>query len=360
MLCSVIATWTIYRVVAWQPPTFAPSISAQSGLQREQPNADRLQSESYPAPIGPVVAMPPQFASGFHHDPARHFLAIEGSSERARPTSRPVAPTPSQGASTPPQPMPAYPSIAADSPARVVSTLARQGPELSTVVGRGEEFVQRRRQTWSGDAWIFLRDDNLGPSLSENPGYGRSQAGAVLRYNLVTRSSLQPRLYARVSAAISAPQERELASGVSVRPVPSLPIRVQAEGRLTEYAGGSEVRAAAFAVTELPVARLPGKFRLEGYAQGGYVTGEFATPFVDGQVRIQRSVPAWQGYDLQLGAGAWGGAQERAGRLDVGPTVSFSVPLGRGAARVSADYRFRVAGDAEPSSGPALTLSAGF
>ncbi len=65
-------------------------------------------------------------------------------------------------------------------------------------------------------------------------------------------------------------------------------------------------------------------------------------------------------FDLRAGAGAWGGAQEDAARLDIGPSASVSFQLGEGRGRLAADYRIRVAGDAEPSSGPALTLSAGF
>ena len=37
------------------------------------------------------------------------------------------------------------------------------------------------------------------------------------------------------------------------------------------------------------------------------------------------------------------------------------MPLGKGLfGRAAVDWRFRVAGDADPGSGPALTLSAGF
>ena len=58
--------------------------------------------------------------------------------------------------------------------------------------------------------------------------------------------------------------------------------------------------------------------------------------------------------------GAWGGAQDGASRLDIGPSAAVSFRLGEGRGRVAADYRIRVAGEAEPASGPALTLSAGF
>ena len=54
--------------------------------------------------------------------------------------------------------------------------------------------------------------------------------------------------------------------------------------------------------------------------------------------------------------------REHDGRVDAiglgGLTPVFRVGEARG--RLAADYRFRVAGDAEPRSGPALTVSAGF
>jgi hypothetical protein len=64
--------------------------------------------------------------------------------------------------------------------------------------------------------------------------------------------------------------------------------------------------------------------------------------------------------EVSAGAGVWGGAQKGAARLDIGPTAAASFRLGESRGRVAADYRFRVAGEAEPRSGPALTLSAGF
>ena len=42
------------------------------------------------------------------------------------------------------------------------------------------------------------------------------------------------------------------------------------------------------------------------------------------------------------------------------PSASIALRLAESPARLSADYRFRVAGDARPGSGAALTLSAGF
>ena len=149
--------------------------------------------------------------------------------------------------------------------------------------------------------------------------------------------------------------------GASVRLVPSLPVRVAAEGRVTETAAGREVRPAIFAVTELPPARLPLGLRGEGYAQAGDVGGNYATAFVDGQARVDGKL-ARPGEDTELRAGlaTWGGAQKGAARLDVGPSATLSFRLGEARSRVAVDYRIRVAGDAEPGSGPVVTFSAGF
>ncbi len=151
-----------------------------------------------------------------------------------------------------------------------------------------------------------------------------------------------------------------MAAGLSARPIAKLPVRVAAELRMSDYAQSKEVRPAAYAVTELPPQELPGGLRAEAYLQAGYVGGDFATPFVDGQARVDRSLASVGNFDLRAGASTWGGAQKDSERLDIGPTASVTFRIGETRGRVSADYRFRVAGEAEPASGPALTLSAGF
>ncbi len=101
-----------------------------------------------------------------------------------------------------------------------------------------------------------------------------------------------------------------------------------------------------------------GRFR--GYAQAGYVGGEFATAFADGSLVVESVAKRFEHGALALGLGAWGGAQEATERLDAGPTASMDLRVGGGTVRLAADYRFRIAGDAKPSSGAALTLSSSF
>ena len=101
--------------------------------------------------------------------------------------------------------------------------------------------------------------------------------------------------------------------------------------------------------------------RAEVYGQAGYVGGAGATGFFDGQVVLERAVGHLGGNGtINLGAGAWAGGQRGAQRLDVGPEVQVRVQSGRIAGRIALDWRWRIAGNAEPGEGPALTVSMGF
>jgi hypothetical protein len=143
--------------------------------------------------------------------------------------------------------------------------------------------------------------------------------------------------------------------------MPRVPLILAAEARVTETAMGREVRPAAFAVTQIPSVGLPLALRGEAYLQAGYVAGDFATGFVDGQARIDRRLAQLgDEQEIRLGMAAWGGAQKGAARLDVGPSASVAFKLGDATSRIAVDYRMRVAGDAAPASGPAVTFSAGF
>lgn len=222
---------------------------------------------------------------------------------------------------------------------------------------------------WSGDAWLLLRS---GGSTFNAPGaglpgaviptgfYGGSQAGLVLRYFLAPSSAINPALYLRGSSGLEYPRGEELAAGLSLRPVPGLPVRLMAEGRVTRTVSGTIVRPAAALVSELPPARLPLGTRAEAYVQAGYVGGRDSTAFVDGQARMERPLLHASNFELRAGGGAWGGAQRGASRLDVGPTATVAFRIGPTSSRLSADYRVRIAGDAAPGSGPVVTLSAGF
>lgn len=221
-----------------------------------------------------------------------------------------------------------------------------------------------RTRRWSVDSWALLRQDGAGPLANGAlpATYGASQAGAVLRYRLSPGDRRQLTGYMRTTATLgTAMRETAAALGVSARPFPGVPVVAALEGRLTEQGGARRFQPVAMAVTQLPYFALPGGLRGEAYAQAGYVAGRFATPFADGQFRADRTLFSLGNLETRVGGGVWGGVQKGAGRLDAGPSASLAMPLGKGLfGRAAVDWRFRVAGDADPGSGPALTLSAGF
>ncbi len=226
---------------------------------------------------------------------------------------------------------------------------------------------KRDNDRWSLDAFAFYRAGSESASISQGrvPVYGASQVSANLQYRIAPRSRHDPRAYIRAYRAFVPDPENEAAVGLSVRPYGPVPLRLAAEARVTNNTLGTEIRPAAYAVTELPVARLPFDLQMEAYGGAGYVGGDADTPFVDGQASVTREVLSFEGsrnrpVRLSVGGGAWGGAQKGASRLDVGPSMRMDVTIGEVPARLSVDWRERVAGDAAPESGIAATLSTRF
>jgi hypothetical protein len=224
-----------------------------------------------------------------------------------------------------------------------------------------------RTGRWSLDAWAFWRQGSDAAPLAEGrvPIYGASQMGAVLQYRIAEAAGRDPRLFARAYRALVERGESELALGASARPLARVPLRLMGELRLTEGALRSQIRPAALAVTELAPLVGPLGTRIEAYAQGGWVGGSSATLFADAQASLTREITpvarlTGDALHVSLGAGAWGGAQEGAQRLDLGPTLRLDAKVGAVPVRLSLDWRERVAGEAGPDSGVAATLSTRF
>lgn len=238
----------------------------------------------------------------------------------------------------------------------------RYGGPAALLGGRLGRLIGNHAR-WSMDAWALIRKDGGKlPAAGTLPAtYGASQAGSVLRYRLALNDPRQPTAYLRTTSTLGGLTETSAALGLSARPLPSVPIIAAIEGRLTQQGGSRRLQPAAMAVTAMPPLALPGALRAEVYAQGGYVGGRYATPFADGQVRVDRSVLHLGRAEARVGAGAWGGIQKGASRLDAGPGAVVSMPLTpKVFGRLAVDWRFRVAGNADPDSGPALTVAAGF
>ncbi|MBD2842636.1 hypothetical protein [Erythrobacter rubeus] len=259
-------------------------------------------------------------------------------------------------------------SVGPPAPERAAMYALRTTQKLAGVTPISPPFQEQPRyDRWSVDAWAFWREGSNATLISQGrvPIYGASQLGSNLQYRVAPSSRRDPRLFLRGYRALVNGGETEVAAGGSVRPLASVPVRMAAELRYTENRFGSEVRPAVIAISELPPQSLPVDFTLEAYGGAGYVGGKNATAFADGQAAVTREFASFAGpldtrARLSAGAGAWGGAQEGASRLDVGPTVRLDMTLGEVPARLSVDWREQVGGDAAPQSGVAATLSTRF
>ena len=201
--------------------------------------------------------------------------------------------------------------------------------------------------------WAMLRDTRTltaAPhSLASGGTLGASQAGARLVYNFSPMISAVVRTGSEVGR-----RGGEVAGGVRVRPLRAIPLWITAERRqaIGQYGGGRNAFA-FFAEGGLYDRPMPWGFRLDGYAQGGVVGLSSRDLFADGGLTFSR--PLYR--EFSGGFGVWGGIQPGIYRVDAGPRLSMKV---RRNMRVHLDYRLRLAGNAEPGSGPVVTLAGDF
>lgn len=360
MLATLLLVWVCFRVVSWESPlpqilpqlaerqlprgpTLASARPGPTVLERvelESPPITRLEQLWAPEP---VLQEPLERDPGTPLDPVGMPPAIAGGHQLLWMAAMSQLPIPSE----------LHRSLAAP---------ARNAAQAPVFAGLPAPSRQRGPDRWSMDGWVFLRDGSQAPAFAGvSPGsYGASQAGAVLRYRFAPHSAFRPFAFVRATAALTADREKSIAFGAGGQPVAALPITVNAEMRVSQAAGRTQIRPAGFAVIQPDRIGLPAGFQAEAYAQAGYVGGDFATGFADGQLRVTRDLATFDLARVQAGGGVWGGAQKGAERLDIGPTASVDVKLGDVPARLAVDYRVRIAGDATPGSGAAITLSTGF
>jgi len=202
---------------------------------------------------------------------------------------------------------------------------------------------------WSLSGWLLVRREEGQAALAPGGTLGGSQAGARLSYALGGGVALSARAYLPLRPAAGA----ELGAGVDWRPIGALPLHLLAERRQRL---GREGRS-AFALTFYGGTShaLTPRLRLDLYGQAGIVGVNARNLFADGSLRLARRVGP-----VELGGGAWGAAQPGTARVDAGPSLSWRLPVPRTHIRLQADWRFRLAGEAAPRSGPALTLATDF
>lgn len=206
---------------------------------------------------------------------------------------------------------------------------------------------------WKASGWLILRG---GAPLAKAAPLGGSQVGGRIGY------ALDPDRHIALSIRAMAPlhgRGAEIAAGIDWQPT-SAAVHLLAEKRIA--VDGGRGGTSLTLVGGLDPTRILGGWRVEGYGQAGMIArdGASAEGFVDGAVRLSRPVIEHGAAWFDLGLGLWGGVQRGAGRLDLGPSLALTVPAGERRLRFMLDWRQRVAGDAAPGSGPALSLGTDF
>jgi hypothetical protein len=233
-------------------------------------------------------------------------------------------------------------------------------PSLSanSVVMEPTGHSKRKRAVVS--FWTLLRNGPSQGTLTTNGQIGGSQSGVRARFPLSTfgsRTSLN--ISSRLSSPLTTAGGMEASIGASIAINNKIPVEIIIERRIP-IGGAGKQSWSLTGVTGFNAVQLPQKLQADGYLQTGIVGSRTRRPFIGGNIVVSKATDMNHPDRLRLGLGLWGDAQAGLSRVDIGPEISFrakslGLPL-----RISAQWRFRVAGDANPPSGPALVIGGEF
>lgn len=221
----------------------------------------------------------------------------------------------------------------------------------------------RDGERWSLEAYSFWRGGTGSAPLgiARAPGLGGSQSAVRIDYALT--GNRRARLFTRLTGSPVGGGQADVAFGGAFRPLAGVPVDLMAEHRLP-LAGGGKGATLVYAAGGVSDVALPLDLHLSAYGQSGVAVRDqdrlAVQAFADAALSIERPLARTGDLHLSAGAMAAAAAQPGASRIDVGPRATLQLDdVGKGA-RLSIDWRARVAGNAQPESGLALTLSAGF
>ena len=298
--------------------------------------------------------------------PVEHIVAALGVGT-AEAAGR--SPLPMRGATPIPRPNPTQ--IAAPPPLSRIPTAATQtdgdrpAPAMTTTptprptppppllpLATPAATTPRGPSRLAGSVWGITRDGGIGQASGGQ--LGGSQAGIRVTYAL--GASRRIALAARLSTPLAG-RGAEAALGLDWQPT-RLPIHLLAERRIAIDGGrGGTMLGLVGGYGPAPIA---GPVTVEGYGQAGLIARDGTEAFVDGALRLAHPVAHRGKARLDVGIGTWGGAQRGAARLDIGPSLGLVVPVANHNLRLTADWRQRIAGNARPDSGPALSIGTNF
>jgi hypothetical protein len=223
------------------------------------------------------------------------------------------------------------------------------------------------RKAWRFDAFSLIRSGG-GGLVSDRPLLGGGQSGIRLGFTPDPLAKRPIELFGRLAIAhdgIDAKgRSAQGAIGAAWMPLGRDGPAIGAErligiGREGRGAWAIRVSGGAWHMAD---ARLP--VDLSAYAEAGAIGARSRDGFAGAQALALYPVTAHKGTRLGIGGGVWGSVQDNevrtASRLELGPGAQLSQRIGKGTIELRADYRFRIAGDAAPGSGPTLTVATQF
>lgn len=334
-------------------------------VERSQAKAPPIAATQFP-PVEPIAPALPDAAAAGYAPAALSYPGPVG--QQVRPVVLPIsfasapATTPTRNASLGDIVRPPAPQFYAPIPALDEWPLSRiaatsMPPLRSTVVTPAQSMAAAFKKPGIDrlelGAWALLRAQQPAVagtrSLAPAGQLGASQAGARLTYNFTSQIAATLRSSSEVGR-----RGGEVAAGVRVQPLRRIPLWINAERRLRvgRYGGGRNAFA-VFVEGGVYDRPMPLKLRLDAYLQAGVVGFRHRDRFIDGSAAFTR--PVYR--QFSAGFGVWGGAQPGVYRVDAGPRITIRV---RSNLKVHLDYRQRLAGNARPGSGPAITLAGNF
>ena len=210
-------------------------------------------------------------------------------------------------------------------------------------------------------AYSFWRQGDAAQGVLASGQYGGSQSALLMTIPLLEfpkdDSVSRFALIGRASVAHDDLHAREWAAGLRWRPSAAFPAQLSLE---RHFRPNRPDAFAAFVSGGHDSTSLPLGFALDGYGQAGFVTGKSGGGFADAQLHILRNMANHGHAKLAAGAGAWAGGQSDIMRIDIGPSVRAGLQAGSKQLQLDVSWRFRIAGDARPADGPAVTLSTSF
>ena len=233
--------------------------------------------------------------------------------------------------------------------------VAALAPPRGSLLSASGQALQRDRFTLS--AWLFARNGNGAPAMSGQAALGGSQAGVRAGWRLDRVGRVEA--FTRLSSTGRPGDGAEGVLGIAFRPHSRLPVQLVAERRQALAGEGGRSAFSAYAVGGVDSLRA-GPMLVDAYGAAGVVGSRSRDLFAEGLAVVRLPVARLGPADLSAGSGVWAAAQPGASRVDMGPRAQLRWRDGSVRPVISLDWRQRIAGDARPQSGPALTVGVDF